>query len=93
MTTAIVTDSQVALTQHYEYSLHSEIRSQMSGVKDSSLYADYILDRDTGLYYCKARYYDPRLGRFIQPDTLLPDLSDPQSLNRYSYALNNPLKY
>jgi len=38
-------------------------------------------------------YYDPELGRFIQPDTVIPDLSNPQSYNRYSYVLNNPLRY
>ena len=39
------------------------------------------------------RYYDPELGRFIQADTTIPDLSNPQSYNRYSYVLNNPLRY
>ncbi len=39
------------------------------------------------------RYYDPTLGRFIQPDTIVPDPGDPQSLNRYSYAGNNPVRY
>jgi hypothetical protein len=33
------------------------------------------------------------LGRFIQPDDRIPDLSNPQSYNRYSYVLNNPLRY
>ena len=50
------------------------------------------LDR-TGLYYYGARYYDAGLGRFISPDTIVPDPANPQSLNRYSYCLNNPLKY
>jgi len=40
-----------------------------------------------------ARFYSPRLGRFIQPDTLIPNPTNPQSLNRFSYALNNPVKY
>ena len=43
--------------------------------------------------YYRARYYHPALGRFISADTLVPSPSDPQSLNRYSYVLNNPLKY
>ena len=47
----------------------------------------------TGLYYYGARYYDPNIGRFISPDTVTSAPSDPQSLNRYSYVLNNPLKY
>ena len=56
-------------------------------------YTDQELDDTTGLYYYKARYYDAALGRFIQPDPIVPDLYDPQALNPYSYALNNPLKY
>ena len=40
-----------------------------------------------------ARYYDPELGRFIQADTEIPDLSNPQSYNRYAYVLNDPLRY
>jgi RHS repeat-associated protein len=47
----------------------------------------------TGLYYYGARYYDPTIGRFISPDTVTPSLLNPQALNRYSYAFNNPLKY
>jgi hypothetical protein len=40
-----------------------------------------------------ARWYDPALGRFISPDSIVPQPGNPQSLNRYSYVLNNPLKY
>ncbi|MEJ2211336.1 MAG: RHS repeat-associated core domain-containing protein [Anaerolineae bacterium] len=45
-----------------------------------------------GLYHMGARHYDPELGRWISPDTLVPDPSNPQSLNRFSYAYNNPLR-
>jgi len=47
----------------------------------------------TGLYYFGARYYEPEIGRFIQPDSYVQDPSDPQSFNRYSYCRNNPLTY
>ncbi len=43
--------------------------------------------------YYGARHYDGALGRFIQPDTIVPEPGNPQSLNRYSYVLNNPLRY
>ena len=46
-----------------------------------------------GLYYYGARYDDPSIGRFITEDPASPILTDPQSLNRYAYARNNPLKY
>jgi RHS repeat-associated protein len=47
----------------------------------------------TGLYYYNARYYDPTIGRFISPDTVIQSMANPQCFNRYSYCLNNPLKY
>ncbi|MCP4964916.1 MAG: RHS repeat-associated core domain-containing protein [bacterium] len=40
-----------------------------------------------------ARYYDPLVGRFISADTIVPDPSNPQALNRYSYVTNNPVRY
>ncbi len=33
------------------------------------------------------------MGRFVQPDTIVPDPGDPQALNRYSYVLNNPVRF
>jgi hypothetical protein len=38
----------------------------------------------------RARWYDPTLGRFISPDTIVPNPQNPQSFNRYSYVLNRP---
>ncbi len=46
----------------------------------------------TGLEYLRARYYSA-IGRFAQPDSLVPNPFNPQSLNRYSYTLNNPVPY
>jgi hypothetical protein len=40
-----------------------------------------------------ARWYEPYLNRFVSADTIVPQRGDPQSLNRYAYARNNPLKY
>jgi RHS repeat-associated protein len=50
-------------------------------------------DGVTGLYAMGARYYSPTVGRFITQDPLLGNPLDPQRLNRYSYARNNPLRY
>ncbi len=47
----------------------------------------------TGLLFFQARYYDPDLRRFLQPDTIVPEPGNPQSLNRFAYNYNNPLKY
>jgi RHS repeat-associated protein len=52
-------------------------------------------DADTELMYYGARYYSPEYRVFVQPDTItmLPDPYNSQYLNRYAYALNNPVKY
>jgi RHS repeat-associated protein len=52
-----------------------------------------LRDNETGLQYFGSRYYDPDLGRFISVDPAAPDYTNPQTLNRYVYTLNNPLKY
>ena len=48
---------------------------------------------DFNLYNMNGRLYDPVVGRFLSPDPFIQDPSFSQSYNRYSYALNNPLKY
>ena len=50
-------------------------------------------DDDLGLYNYGARLYDPVLGRFISPDGIVQAPDDAQTLNRYSYARNNPIIY
>lgn len=46
-----------------------------------------------GLINMNARLYDPYIGRFLAPDPYVQDPDNPQALNRYAYALNNPLRY
>jgi len=50
-------------------------------------------DDELGFYNYKARLYDPLVGRFITPDRIVPRSDDPQSMNRYSYAINNPIRH
>jgi RHS repeat-associated protein len=50
-------------------------------------------DAGLGLYYYGARWYDPALGHFIQPDTLIPDAGNALDYHRYGYTKFNPLKY
>ncbi len=48
---------------------------------------------DSGLTHMNARLYDPELGRFMTPDSLIPDAGKPMAYNRYSYVYNNPATY
>ena len=45
----------------------------------------------TGLYYYNARYYDPVIGQFVSPDTLVPVPGRVDGYNRYMYVMGNPL--
>jgi len=58
-----------------------------------NLYTGEKSDLSTGLYFYGARYYDSAIGRFVQPDSMIPSAGNPQDLNRYAYARNNPLAY
>ena len=48
---------------------------------------------DFGLINMNARLYDPAVGRFLSPDPQVQLPDNVQSYNRYSYCLNNPLRY
>ena len=84
------------LYQHYEYTAYGNSRyeSSMTAFPITSRYTGQSFDEETGLYYYgNSRYYDPVIGRFIQPDTLIPNFYDPQTYDRYAYARDNPLFY
>jgi RHS repeat-associated protein len=55
----------------------------------------YERDDETGLDFAGARYHSSSQGRFLSIDPLLStgQATDPQTWNRYAYALNNPLYY
>ena len=46
-----------------------------------------------GLMDYKARFYSPMLGRFIQPDSFIPNAANSQAWNRYSYVGNRPVNF
>ena len=54
-------------------------------------FTGYERDPETYNDYAFARYYSSRLERFLSPDPLGGDISDPQTLNKYTYVRNNPV--
>jgi len=80
----------VETTEHQPY---GAMRSH-TGVEASNYnFTGQEVDPSSGLYNYKARLYDPATGRFTSADTVVPNYSDPQSLNRYMYCRGNPLVY
>lgn len=63
--------------------------SSSSSIGNPYFFTGRCLDDETGLYYYRARYYKPELGRFLQPDPI--GFGD--GLNLYTYVGNNPLNW
>jgi RHS repeat-associated protein len=64
-----------------------------SGTADKWKFTTYENDPESGLNYADARFHSPRLGRFMSLDPVAGNLADPQSLHRYSYAHNDPIRF
>ena len=56
-------------------------------------YTGHEMLAELGIINMGGRLYDPVLGRFFSPDNYVQAPTDSQNFNRYSYCLNNPLKY
>ncbi|WP_315910985.1 RHS repeat-associated core domain-containing protein [Xylanibacillus composti] len=54
-------------------------------------YSGEYWDETTQLQYLRARWYDPAMGRFINEDNYEGDITNPLTLNLYTYVHNNPL--
>ena len=103
--TALVDNSDGTVVAEYSYDPWGRLRDPETleiYTPGSSTMPDLMLGRGYtahehldrfGLINMNARLYDPALGRFLSPDPCVqaPDFS--QNFNRYSYCLNNPLKY
>lgn len=90
------TDSAGNVVKRIEYQPFGSKRLEAGSFnKIKQRFTSQFEDEESDLYYFKHRYYDPSLGRMISADPLyleqINELGiDPQSLNLYSYASNNP---
>ncbi|PKA16554.1 RHS repeat-associated core domain-containing protein [Leptospira haakeii] len=79
---------------HISYKPYGEIQRNDSSGPDVFRYKynGQEEDKETGLYYFKARYYDPLIGRFLQADSVM-DTTRPMGMDLYMYTEGNPIKY
>lgn len=71
----------------YEYEPFGRLTTSENNTNNSYLFTSRRLDEETGLYYYRARNYDPRIGRFLQRDPK----GYAEGMNLYGYVGNNPL--
>ncbi len=88
--TSLITNASGGIVEETFYLPFGDI---LSGGSESRFNYNSKEKDSTGLNYYGARYYKSTQSQFIQPDSIIQDVYNPQSLNRYSYVLNNPYKY
>jgi RHS repeat-associated protein len=88
-----LSDSLENIKAIYLYDAFGQMRKEMGHVDNDFRFTGEQMDDETGLIYLRARYYDPSIGRFINKDPFTGFISDTQSLNRYSYVKNNPVRF
>jgi len=94
--TVAITDSNGTLTSQQRYLPFGGTRTNVTTPNSPGTDFGYTGQRQLdagmgGLMDYKARFYSPMLGRFVQPDTIIP--GGPQGLNRSSYVANNPVNF
>jgi len=92
-----VTDNTGIIVEKYSYTAYGKVTIKdaldvvhtTSPISNRFMYTGREWDAESGLYYYRARYYSPAMGRFLQRDSFKPD----ELLNLYTYVTNNPIRY
>jgi RHS repeat-associated protein len=92
-TAGLITDDHSVAAMSRLYGPFGEIQETRLGENPGRYgYRGAEQDDESGLIHLGVREYDAAMNRWSQPDAIISPLQ-PQSLNRYSYALNNPIRY
>ena len=83
-----ITDDEGNILNRYEYDAFGNFTLKEETIENRFGFTGEQYDPVAGLYYLRARFYNPVIGRFIQEDTYYGD-----GLNLYSYCQNNPVRY
>lgn len=82
-----LSDSKGNLVSTYEYDSFGNLLASTGSVSNPFRFTGREFDAETGLYFYRARYYDPSIGRFISEDPIR------SSWSAYTYVRNNPVNY
>ena len=91
--TSVLTEASGTEEERNSYRPYGALQTHTGPADVAYKYTGQERDASTELYFYQARYYAQGLGRFVSPDSLVPDAFDPQAFNRYAYARNNPVRY
>ena len=86
--TVFILDEEQNIKKSYRYDAFGGIIEERGGLENRITYTGQMYDGVTGQYYLRARFYNPKIGRFLQEDVYRGD-----GLNLYAYCCNNPVIY
>ena len=89
--TRALTNSMGEITDTYSYDAFGNILEKSGNTKNDYLYTGELYDSGIGLYYLRARFMDPSIGRFIRMDAFQGLQFEPETLHKYLYADANPV--
>jgi RHS repeat-associated protein len=92
--TVAITDSSGAILNTYAYDPFGQVAAASENTENMFRYLGRygVVDEHNGLNYVRARYYSTKAGRFVTKDHTTGKDADGQSMNRYVYAMNNPVR-
>jgi RHS repeat-associated protein len=89
-----VTDENQQIVGRARYDAYGRVLSNTIPLTlTQRLYAGALYDPDTGLYKIGARWYDPDIGLWLTPDSVVPDIYNPIAWNPYAFNYDNPVNY
>ncbi|MFH1146227.1 MAG: RHS repeat-associated core domain-containing protein [Pseudomonadota bacterium] len=96
-----LTDSTGAIVEQYQYDVYGQPAIYdgagnaipQSAIGNSYMFTGREFDKETGIYYYRARYYSPQLGRFLQRDPLTWAPDDPRVIYLSGFRINMPRLY
>ena len=91
--TTITLDANGNEVSELRYSAWGMTRFTSGTMPTTFQYTGQRIEPELDIYYYNARWYDPYLNRWLQPDSIIPDEYSSLDWDRYSYARNNPIKF
>jgi RHS repeat-associated protein len=88
-----ITSAVGLVTDRYIYDAFGRVLSSVGSTPNTFLFTGEQFDLNLGLYYLRARFLDPSIGRFVSQDPFAGLLQDPISLHNYAYARNDAINW